>query len=286
MAAVCNFARFPNVVGAHWFQHHDEPSGGRGDGEDYNMGLIDIAGRPYEELTEAFAGVNPQLPALHRLAMPRPGPLPDTTVVPIAGAAAPIALDDHGLGDWDKPRTLLPGFHAPAPDVPFADVHLAWRPDGLYLALLGSNYLDFDLLDDAAHFPLGETFQVHLMVDAGHGVRHLAIHLTPRRSVKYPDRLEIAPELHRYELGRPAAAVALDGRVQQLEKPLPHIGLEAFVPAADLGRDQLAAGTRLRVNVAVVGYYRERTMAWAGTPTADPRGMDRTLRPVVLAAPE
>ncbi len=286
MAAVCNFARFPNVVGAHWFQHHDEPSGGRGDGEDYNMGLIDVTGRPYEELTDAFAQVNPQLPALHRLALPRSGPLPDGVVVPIAPATRPIALDDKSLADWDKPRTLLPGFHAPAPDVPFADVHIAWTPDGLYLALLGSNYLDFGLLDDATHFPLGETFQVHLLVDAGHGVRHLAIHLTPRKSEKYPDRLEISPELHRYADGRPAEQLPLDGRVQQLDKPLPHIGLEAFVPAADLGRARLAAGTHLRLNVTVVGYYRERTMSWAGTPSADPRAMARTLRPVVLAAPD
>jgi hypothetical protein len=197
-------------------------------------------------------------------------------VVPIARATTPIALDDRSLTDWDKPRTLLPGFHAPSPDVPFADVHLAWTPDGLYLALLGSNYLDFDLIADPSHFPIGETFQVHLMVDAGHGLRHLAIHLTPRRSQKYPDRLEIEPELHRYTGGRPGERLPLAGRVQQLEKPLPHLGLEAFVPAADLGRAHLSGGTRLRMNVTVQAFYRERTMAWT-------RG---ALRSVILADPE
>ena len=44
------FALLPYVVGAHWFQYTDEPSHGRGDGEDYNMGLIDIDNRPYETL--------------------------------------------------------------------------------------------------------------------------------------------------------------------------------------------------------------------------------------------
>jgi hypothetical protein len=276
-AAMRCFARFPNVVGAHWFQLHDEPSGGRADGEDYNMGLIDIAGRPYEGLVDAFAQVNPQLDALHRLATPRPGPLHDSVVVPIARARTPIRLDDRSLTDWNKPHTLLPGFHAPPPDVPFADVHLAWTPEGLYLALLGSNYLDFDLLADPDHFPLSETFQLHLVVDAGHGLRHLAIHLTPRRSRKYPERLEIEPELRRYARGRPVERLALAGRVQQLDKPLPHLGLEAFVPAGELGCNRLGVGERLRMNVTVVGYYRERTMTWAGKP-----GTSGTLRTVVL----
>ena len=57
--ALLRFARFPNVVGAHWFQYCDEPLGGREDGEDYNMGLIDTGNRPYEELTQDFKKLNP-----------------------------------------------------------------------------------------------------------------------------------------------------------------------------------------------------------------------------------
>ena len=64
--AIRNFARFPNVVGLHWFQYCDEPLGGREDGEDYNMGLIDLANRPYEEVTEVFREWNPKLSAIHR----------------------------------------------------------------------------------------------------------------------------------------------------------------------------------------------------------------------------
>jgi hypothetical protein len=43
----------PYVVGAHWFQYFDEPMHGRGDGEDYDMGLVDIFNRPYEQLVQA-----------------------------------------------------------------------------------------------------------------------------------------------------------------------------------------------------------------------------------------
>ena len=59
--AAVGFARFPNVVGAHWFQYCDEPLGGRVDGEDYNMGLIDNMNRPYEDVTEMFQSLNPVL---------------------------------------------------------------------------------------------------------------------------------------------------------------------------------------------------------------------------------
>ncbi len=63
--ALLSFARFPNVVGAHWFQYCDEPLGGREDGEDYNMGLIDTSNRPYEALTQDFKKLNPVLESVH-----------------------------------------------------------------------------------------------------------------------------------------------------------------------------------------------------------------------------
>lgn len=44
--------RHPNIVGAHWFQYIDEPNTGRFDGENYNVGFIDISDNPYEELIE------------------------------------------------------------------------------------------------------------------------------------------------------------------------------------------------------------------------------------------
>lgn len=46
--------RQPNLVGAHWFQYYDEPQHGRGDGENYNFGLVDTSNRPYEDLTSVF----------------------------------------------------------------------------------------------------------------------------------------------------------------------------------------------------------------------------------------
>ncbi|RYG63332.1 beta-agarase, partial [bacterium] len=49
----------PSLVGCHWFQWMDEPASGRPlDGENYNIGLVDIADTPYPELTTAAREVN------------------------------------------------------------------------------------------------------------------------------------------------------------------------------------------------------------------------------------
>lgn len=43
----------PSFVGTHWFQYSDQVYTGRGDGEDYQIGFIDICDRPYPELVAA-----------------------------------------------------------------------------------------------------------------------------------------------------------------------------------------------------------------------------------------
>lgn len=42
-----------NMVGTHWFQWMDQPSTGRNDGENYNIGFVDVTDRPYPELIKA-----------------------------------------------------------------------------------------------------------------------------------------------------------------------------------------------------------------------------------------
>ncbi|MCL2098975.1 MAG: beta-galactosidase [Oscillospiraceae bacterium] len=59
--AVCAYldnAKHTGVcVGAHYFQLNDQPYLGRFDGENYNIGLVDICGREYEQLTEIMQPV-------------------------------------------------------------------------------------------------------------------------------------------------------------------------------------------------------------------------------------
>lgn len=43
----------PNIVGTHWFQYREQPITGRGDGENYQIGFVNIADNPYPEMVQA-----------------------------------------------------------------------------------------------------------------------------------------------------------------------------------------------------------------------------------------
>jgi hypothetical protein len=45
--------RNPYIVGTHWFQYKDQATTGRGDGENYQIGFIDVCDRPYPEIVGA-----------------------------------------------------------------------------------------------------------------------------------------------------------------------------------------------------------------------------------------
>ena len=45
------------LVGAHWFQYGDQATTGRGDGENYQIGLVSICDRPYPETIDAVREV-------------------------------------------------------------------------------------------------------------------------------------------------------------------------------------------------------------------------------------
>lgn len=47
----------PQIVGAHWFQYSDQMYTGRFDGENYQIGFVDICDKPYEELIETSRSV-------------------------------------------------------------------------------------------------------------------------------------------------------------------------------------------------------------------------------------
>ena len=293
MNALRSFAGFPNVVGTHWFQYCDEPVGGREDGEDYNMGLIDLANRPYEELTEGFRLWNPQLDDLHRASANLPAQSPSSSdsphasrhPYPVPAITRSIKVNDQSLLDWDKAQTRLRGFHTPSPYVPFGDVHLAWAPEGLYLATLANTYVDPAFLANAEEFPLAETFQINLRVKPSGKrgkLQQYVIHLVPQPNPAFPDGFEVAPRLYRYAGGRPAERLDPAGHVQRIEKSLPHMVVEAFLPAAWFGVKQLHSGQTLDLNISLVTFYRELLMSWEGMPQLTPTKLPETLKQIVL----
>jgi hypothetical protein len=54
-------ATIPALVGMHFFQLNDQPVLGRFDGENYNIGLVDICNVPYPELTGAATETNSRI---------------------------------------------------------------------------------------------------------------------------------------------------------------------------------------------------------------------------------
>jgi hypothetical protein len=53
MAYVQGALQNPAIVGTHWFQYRDQATTGRGDGENYQIGFVDICDSPYPELRQA-----------------------------------------------------------------------------------------------------------------------------------------------------------------------------------------------------------------------------------------
>jgi hypothetical protein len=58
-------AAFPGLIGTSWFQWVDQPCTGRMDGENYNIGLVDVTDRPYPELIDAVRATHRRLQAVH-----------------------------------------------------------------------------------------------------------------------------------------------------------------------------------------------------------------------------
>ncbi len=60
-----NAFAMPEMIGTHWFQWADQPCTGRYDGENYNIGLVDVTDRPYPELIEALKATHRRLWRVH-----------------------------------------------------------------------------------------------------------------------------------------------------------------------------------------------------------------------------
>jgi hypothetical protein len=56
-----NSASFPECVGTHYFMLNDQPTLGRPDGENYQIGLVDVCHRPYEEFIKGIIKTHKRL---------------------------------------------------------------------------------------------------------------------------------------------------------------------------------------------------------------------------------
>jgi len=51
----------PNIVGTHWFQFREQNVTGRGDGENYQIGFVDICDTPYQEIIDSARKIGQQM---------------------------------------------------------------------------------------------------------------------------------------------------------------------------------------------------------------------------------
>lgn len=215
------------------------------------MGLVDLQDRPYVEVTQAFARVSARVAELHRAG-------PTGEGLERAGEEWRVPHDagaklDGDLREWGHARHWAPEPQAPEPHLPFGDVYLAWRPEGL---LIGVDYHDATLAEPGR--ALRERRRLELRLLAGGTVTELFV-------VGFDERSG----------GKPAALVAVDAAGRRVAGPS---GLqrqrnlrttaELLVPAAVFGRARLEAGQTLELALALALEGDGRRQSWPGASPA------------------
>jgi len=278
-AAARNFAAVPEIIGMHWFQYYDHPKGGRGDGEDYDFGLVDINDQPYEQLTSALAAANRQIPQIHSIAGVT-SPRADMFVLPHASVSA----GDRSLSDWPKPSSLLPRLKASPRAAEFGEGYLSWSERGLALATIGQDYFDIDLLAYNGAFPLVDAYRVELGIDIGAGPRRFTLFFIPPRT-KLHDYPEMAAQLCAgpAELAITVGCTEVAGaKAVYFGADQPRITAEMVIPWSALGIEPPGPRTQLRAEIAVTSWHRERWMSLSGRAPAAAMNQPDTWRKMRL----
>jgi hypothetical protein len=273
-AATLHFAAIPEVIGAHWFQYYDHPKGGRGDGEDYDFGLVDINDRPYQRLTSALAIANRRASELHT------GAPPAKPTGRFLLPHASIFVQDRSLSDWPKPASLLPRLTPSPGSVEFGDAYLAWGEEGLALATIGQDYFDIDLFAYEGGFPLVDAYRVELGIDVGAGPHRFTLFFIPPRT-KIHDYPEMAAELCDGPAERAilaGCAAVLGAKAVYFGADQPRITAEMTIPWSALGVKPPPPGAQLRAEIAVTSWHRERWMSLSGRPPAAAMNHPETWR--------
>jgi hypothetical protein len=275
-SAARHFALEPGIVGIHWFQYYDEPKGGRlKDHEDYDFGLLDINGQPYEGLVTALTAANRSLASLHQGASARTSVKP---AVPIMIPEAQIGTGPLRLTEWPKDQALVQGLAAPSPEVVFGDLFLAWSKQGLHVATISMDHYDPYLLAYDGEFPRSEAFRIDFGVDAGAGAHRFAFFvIPPKQSVPKGGIVHMRIEVCRMSHGNCDAVIStIPGRrLYRWTVTLPWRALGLSGPPAD---------KHLRVQLAATAFYRSHWMSLGGTPPAKAMEDLTTWRPATLAS--
>ena len=235
------FLRVPCVVGADWFQYYDEPTHGRGDGENYNFGLVDIHDRPYELLTRAASALD--LVALKVREYP---PRADASqgVPPAPGDPLAQFTPLLALRHWDRER----GFVPPASHFPVADLYVCWDKSAIYVGVYAQDYAETEFYRDKA---IPECDRAEWIVSLGREGKAVRARLGPGGPAKCDETsvrlVNIAGE---YMNTRNIAAMRL--------------------PASLFGKDHLKRGDEIELASTFVTHARGDRVEWKGKFTLSP----------------
>ena len=230
-------ARTPCVVGADWFQYYDEPRHGRGDGENYNFGLVDIFDRPYGKLVDAASELD--LAALHRKPFIRYDALegvPPSPRDPLGHFSITRAL-----GDWDRER----GFVKPLSDAPVADLYLCWDSKAVYLGLYAQDIVEPDYYRDKV---VPEIDRAKLVVTLGPAHASVSVRLGP-----------FGPPV----CSEPSVRVANLAGIYMNTRNVAALEL----PAKLFGRPRFKPGDTIALAVTFFTHARADAVEWKGTFT-------------------
>ncbi|MGA9772317.1 MAG: trehalase family glycosidase [Blastocatellia bacterium] len=219
-------AELPYVVGAHWFQYFDEPERGRSDGEDYNMGLVDINDRPYEELTTEAAALRTD--AIHKDSANVIRKTRDFVLVPEA-----TGKPEDGLTGWSRQQSLI----EPGTKLAFADLYACWDKDNLYLGVYAADFAEPRLY---ARSVIPDSERMTWTITLGAGKRPLEIRFGPG--------------------GEPVitgASVTFNEWQNSTR-----FTLIVKLPATLLGKAQLRAGVHLQLRSTLASHSRAEFMEW------------------------
>jgi hypothetical protein len=227
-------ASLPFVVGAHWFQYYDEPTKGRSDGEDYNMGLVDIHDRPYEELTAAARALSAG--KIHEQAS-----LPEPAVKVVQQVPAANTAAERGLLHWNKARSFMASSASDPVDWRFADAYVCWSPLYLYLAVYAADFYEPLLYRGGrAGGKIPETERATLVVGT-EGTNQL---LSVRFGGKDAATIE-GPAVWLRERNSPTRNTVL-----------------LRVPASMFGKNKLRPGDSLVLSATLLSHSRAERMEW------------------------
>ena len=278
-------ARFPYIIGWHWFSWYDQPAGGRdegGGGEDFNMGLVDVKDGVYPELSAGLARANAasEVSGVHgsweaSAGMAR-GPegwrLPQLSGLPLV---------DGSPDEWTLERAWVPAVRGAAPFERWGDLYLSWHPEGVAVLV---TYMDYRDRPGKPGRP--ETDSDRLTIGVGVEDEKPVV-LTLRGIMEKKDGGKgdaeyYTPEVITVRGGVPFPA---EGRLLVAQKSRgTHAIIELFLPAALFKREKLDAGAIMRCTMSLRLRANFKELFWPRTFRTTDYADAREWAPLILEA--